>query len=85
MRVNAFLAALLLATFGMSPARAVGDAGTRASGPAPLLRVDQGGYLARQAKFAILMARSAQPNAVVQVLDVHGHRVGVGQPRRGEA
>jgi hypothetical protein len=59
-----------------------GDAGTRASGPAPLLRVDQGGYLARQAKFAILMARSAQPNAVVQVLDVHGHRVATASVHR---
>ncbi len=40
-----------------------------------MLRVDQGGYLARQAKFAVLMSRTARPGGAVYVLDAHGTRV----------
>src|ERR1700750_615460 len=82
MRVKAFVSAFLLTLLGVSvtPATAAPDA--RASGATALLRVDQGGYLARQAKFGVLMARSARPHAVVYVVDVHGHRVAAARLHR---
>ena len=47
-----------------------------------MLRVDQGGYLARQAKFAVLMSRSARPGATIDVLDAHGTRVATAAAHR---
>ncbi len=59
-----------------APAPASATARTHAvSRPAALIRVDQSGYLRHQAKFAVLMSRTARPHAVVAVLDSHGHRV----------
>jgi endoglucanase len=75
MRVAALPAALLLAVVGMSPTAASARSPMRATGPAVLLRVDQGGYLARQAKFAVLMSRSARPGTTIDVLNAHGTRV----------
>jgi endoglucanase len=45
------------------------------SAPAALLRIDQAGYLAREAKLAVLMSRTARPHARVYVLDSAGRRV----------
>ena len=77
--VRAVSCAVLLCGFGL-----VAQPASATSGATALLRVDQGGYLAGQAKFGVLMARSALPGAVVDVLDQHGRRVAIASlSRRG--
>jgi hypothetical protein len=80
MRAAALPAALLLTVVGMSPTTA--SARSAPTEPSALLRVDQGGYLARQAKFAVLMSRSARPGATIDVLDAHGTLVATAAAHR---